>query len=89
MKTSGTNSREESRFQKYVHVCMRALMKKMKEYEGKTLVFVSHGDNLMLAADRYKGLPISLATLTDRPYIPMAGGYKIDLEDTKVKIQSI
>ena len=73
-------------------ICSRVcacIDEKMKEYEGKTLVFISHGDNLMLAAEHFKGLSISLATLTDQSYVPMAGGYKIDFNNGKATIQSL
>jgi len=55
---------------------------KRKEYEGKTLIFVSHGDNLMLAAAHYQGIPVMLKTLTEMPYVQMAGGYTIEFSES-------
>lgn len=54
---------------------------KRREFEGKTIVFVSHGDNIMLAAAHYQGVSISLQALTDVPYVPMAGGYTLIFND--------
>lgn len=65
-------------------ICTRVcacIDEKIQVYVGKTIVFVTHGDNLMLAAEHYKGLPISLNTLTNQPYVPMVGGFKIEFSE--------
>lgn len=61
-------------------ICTRVcacIDEKRAEFEGKTIVFVSHGDNIMLAAAHYQRVPISLQALTNVPYVPMTGGYKV------------
>lgn len=54
---------------------------KKAEYDGHTVVLVTHGDLVMLGAALYMGLPQTAQTLQTLPYVPMAGGYRIEFEE--------
>lgn len=59
------------------------------KHEGKEIIVVSHGDPIMLTAAYYQGIAIESSALGSIPYVPMAGGYKIEFEDMKRSVQSI
>lgn len=65
------------------------LEEKRQEFEGKTIVVVSHGDPIMLATAYYQKKSITPASLLGIPYVPMAGGYRIDFEGKQTTIQSL
>lgn len=61
-----------------------------KHANGEVIV-VSHGDPIMLLVAKLKGIPLTPEALTaSRPYVPMAGGYRLDLEEgSKVTISPL
>lgn len=54
---------------------------KRHEYEGQSIVIVTHGDVVMLGVAHYMGLPITAKRLNALPYVSMAGGYKIEFNE--------
>ncbi len=53
---------------------------KRHEYEGQSIVIVTHGDVVMLGVAHYMGLPITAKRLNTLPYVSMAGGYRIEFD---------
>jgi len=58
-------------------------------HEGKEVIVVSHGDPIMLTAAYYQGIALESSALGSIPYIPMAGGFQIDINDGKATIQAL
>ena len=57
---------------------------KQRQYSGKTVILVTHGDPVMLIAGHYLGIPRTAEALaTLQPYVPMAGGYRLQFQDGK------
>lgn len=51
------------------------------EFDGKTVVLVTHGDLVMLGAAVYSGMPLTPNVLNSLSYVPMAGGYGIEFRE--------
>lgn len=52
-----------------------------KRHNGKEIIVVSHGDPLMILKAVYKGITLTPEALSQLPYIPMAGGFTIDVDE--------
>ncbi len=59
---------------------------KLTQHKNQTFALVTHGDQTMLMAAHYMGIPRTTEALLKLPYVPMAGGYKIELEGEKVLV---
>lgn len=59
---------------------------KLNQHKNKTFALITHGDQTMLMAAHYMGIPLSIEALLKLPYVPMAGGYKIELENDKATV---
>ncbi len=55
---------------------------KRREYLGKEVLVVTHGDPMRFVTMKYLGLPIDFPT-SRTVAIPLAGGYKFVFDDTK------
>ncbi len=53
---------------------------KRREYNGKTVLIVTHGDPMRFAVMHYMGLPIDFE-VSRNVAIPLAGGYRIEFEE--------
>lgn len=56
------------------------IQEKMREHQGKVFALVTHGDQTMLMAAHYMGIPRETKSLLKLPYVPMAGGFKIEID---------
>ena len=62
---------------------------KRKEYEGKEVLIVTHGDPMRFCVMKYMGLPIAFEA-SRAVTIPLAGGYKIEFaNDDKATVLPI
>jgi len=62
-------------------ICVRTKAiceEKRREYDGTSILMVTHGDVVMIGAALYMGLPITSDGLKTLPYVGMAGGYRIE-----------
>jgi len=59
---------------------------KLNQHKNKTFALITHGDQTMLMAAHYMGIPLTIEALLKLPYVPMAGGYKIELENDKATV---
>ncbi len=55
---------------------------KVKMYAGKTLVVVSHGDEIMSIMNKYSGESLPKYYTSNTWYVPMASGIKIVFDET-------
>lgn len=62
---------------------------KRHEYEGKSIVIVTHGDLVMLGAALYMGLPITAKHLKTLPYVSMASGYSVNFDGGNIAVSPI
>lgn len=54
---------------------------KRKAHEGKEVLIVTHGDPMRMAVMRYRNMPYTPSAHQSVP-IPLAGGYRLEFEDT-------
>lgn len=70
-------------------ICLRIVSvidEKRREYAGRGICLVSHGDPIMLAAAYYRGLELTTERLMAmQPYVAMAGGFRLVFDDTRVQ----
>lgn len=52
-----------------------------RRHRGQSVVAISHGDPIMSVWTRYSGLPLPKHYVYDEWYVPMAGGFKITIEN--------
>lgn len=50
-------------------------------HDGQTFAIVTHGDPVMLLAAYYQGIPRIAEALGAMPYVPMAGGFRLEFAD--------
>lgn len=50
-----------------------------KRHNGKEIIVVSHGDPLMILKAVYEGISLTPEALSQLPYIPMAGGFTLEV----------
>lgn len=62
---------------------------KLDQHKDKTFALVTHGDQTMLMAAHYMGIPRTTEALLKLPYVPMAGGFKIELEGDQATVSPI
>ncbi len=59
---------------------------KLEQHKNNAFALVTHGDQTMLMAAYYMGIPRTTEALLKLPYVPMAGGYKIEFEVGKTTV---
>lgn len=59
---------------------------KLEQHKDKAFALVTHGDQTMLMAAYYMGIPRTTEALLKLPYVPMAGGYRIELEADRATV---
>lgn len=54
---------------------------KIKQFKGKSIILVTHGDPVMLIAAQYMGIPRTIKALASiQPYVQMGTGFRMDFE---------
>lgn len=62
---------------------------KLIAHKDAAFALVTHGDQTMLMAAHYMGIPRTTEALLKLDYVPMGGGFKIEIEGDKISITAL
>lgn len=63
----------------FARVCA-CFEEKVAQYDGQAIMLVTHGDPIMLLLAHFTHVPFISNQLEKIPFVPMAGGYRIEIE---------